>query len=165
MRVLCLTLIFAALLATPVYAEEADTGKDNALGLPRFAVMRFSEINLRTGPGTRYPIDWVYRRVGLPVEVINSFDTWYRIRDIDGTEGWVHKTQLRFMRHGMAVEKLRTVRVEPDDKAAPVAHLEPGVIFALNSCTPEWCEVVGEEYKGYLRKSAFYGAYPQEKFD
>ena len=64
------------------------------LPLPRFASLDSNEVNLRAGPGTDYPILWVYQRKGLPVEIIQEFDTWRRIRDRDGTVGWVQQNQL-----------------------------------------------------------------------
>jgi hypothetical protein len=42
------------------------TGRTN-LPLPRFASLRGSQVNVRTGPGVRYPIDWVFQRRSMPV--------------------------------------------------------------------------------------------------
>ena len=55
---------------------------------------RPTRVNVRTGPGTRYPISWVYKREGMPVEVIEEYDIWRKIRDAEGTTGWVHKSML-----------------------------------------------------------------------
>src|SRR5581483_9127238 len=66
----------------------------SGLPVPRFVSLKPEEANARTGPGTRYPIAWVYRRPGLPVEVIEEYDLWRKIRDIDGATGWVHKSML-----------------------------------------------------------------------
>lgn len=168
MKWLRIFLLLPCLLTGAAYADDEENGggggKD-VIPLPRFASLRFSEVNMRTGPGTRYPIEWVYRRVGLPVEIIQSHEAWYRIRDHENAEGWVHKTKVRMARRGMVMSQLHEVRVSPDDKAAIAAHVEPGVIFELHSCAADWCEVHGPGYEGYLRKSDFYGVYPQEKFN
>ena len=37
--------------------------------LPHFASLRADRVNVRTGPGVRYPIVWVFVRQGLPVEI------------------------------------------------------------------------------------------------
>ena len=81
---------------TPAEATQrpAPPGR-TGLPLPRFVTLRANEVNLRSGPGTRYPIDWVYRRSGMPVEIIDEFDTWRRIRDWQGTEGWVHQSMVQ----------------------------------------------------------------------
>ena len=96
-----LALACALLLAAgPVVAQEAapralpGVPVGTGLPIPRFAVLRSDEVNLRTGPGPRHPVDWVIRRRDLPVEITAEFDTWRRIRDIEGTEGWVHQSLL-----------------------------------------------------------------------
>lgn len=69
-------------------------GSVTGLPLPRFAAFRADEVNLRTGPGQRYPIDWVYHRRGLPVKIEREFDVWRLVEDSDGQKGWVHQATL-----------------------------------------------------------------------
>ncbi|GAB6855800.1 SH3 domain-containing protein [Asaia astilbis] len=71
-----------------------DKGTNTGLPLPRFAAMRADKVFLRKGPGQRYPIEWVYHRRGLPVEVEREFDVWRLIEDADGMKGWVHQATL-----------------------------------------------------------------------
>jgi len=79
---------------TPVSASESGsvaqkTGRETGLALPRFVSLKSKSVNLRVGPGRKYAITWRYQRRGLPVEVIQEFDQWRRIRDADGVTGWV----------------------------------------------------------------------------
>ena len=71
-------------------AAQSETG----LPVPRFVTLRADEVNLRTGPGEQYPIEWIYVRAGLPVEIIAEFGNWRRIRDFEGIEGWVFHSLL-----------------------------------------------------------------------
>ncbi|MBY0510362.1 MAG: hypothetical protein K2P94_09430, partial [Rhodospirillaceae bacterium] len=82
-------------------------GAAAGLPIPRFVSLRTNPINLRTGPGVRYPVDWVYVRRHLPVEVIGEFDTWRQIRDPDGTEGWVHQQMLSGKRAAIVTKEPR----------------------------------------------------------
>ena len=75
-------------------AMSADKGSATGLPLPRFAAFRADEVNLRAGPGQRYPIDWVYHRRGLPVKIEREFDVWRLVEDADGQKGWVHQATL-----------------------------------------------------------------------
>jgi len=120
---------------------------------------------MRTGPGTRYPIEWVYTRRGLPVEVIAEYDIWRRVRDPDGAEGWVNKTELTGRRAAIVIGAPNELRDDKDDNAPVVAHLEVGAVGQLMSCAPDWCKLKFEGVKGYLRKIDFWGAYPGETFD
>src|SRR4029453_16249428 len=83
------------------------------LPLPRFASLDSKEVNLRAGPGKDYPILWVYQRRGLPVEIIQEFDTWRRIRDRDGTVGWVQQNLLSGRRTALVIDEARTMRTDP----------------------------------------------------
>ena len=130
--------------------------------LPRFVSLRASKVNLRTGPGARYPIDWVYQRAGLPVEIIDEFDTWRRIRDWQGTIGWVHQSMLQGRRTVMILDERRLMRRRPEPQAPGVAYLEPGAIAALERCKELWCEVSAGGFRGWLETESFYGLYASE---
>lgn len=158
-----------ALSSGPVFAaSEAD--EDNkgqgpsGLPLPRFASLRADEVNLRTGPGTRYPIEWVFVRENLPVEITAEFDVWRRVRDWEGSEGWVHKSTLSGKRSAIVIGETRPLRKEPLDDAAMVAAVEPGSVGILDSCQKTWCKLKIGGYKGYMKKTDFWGAYENETF-
>ena len=126
------------------------------LPLPRFASLDSSEVNLRAGPGKDYPILWVYQRRGLPVEIIQEFDTWRRIRDRDGTVGWVQQNLLSGKRGALIIDEARTLRTDPTGGAKPVAILQPGVVAQIAECgTDNWCRIEVKGYKGWLRRDDF----------
>ncbi|MBT3700232.1 MAG: hypothetical protein HOG12_01865, partial [Alphaproteobacteria bacterium] len=57
------------------------TANANAAGnAPRFASLRADKVNLRAGPGVRYPISWIFVRKSLPVEILAEFELWRKIR-------------------------------------------------------------------------------------
>lgn len=142
--------------------KNTDLGR-TGLKLPRFVSLRASEVNMRTGPGTRYPIEWIYRRRNLPVEVVDEFDTWRRIRDIDGAVGWVHQSMLHSNRAVLVLGDWAMLRRDPQDDARGVARLETGVIADLESCGDIWCVVEIEDHKGWVRRDQVYGVYPDEE--
>lgn len=133
------------------------------LPLPRFVSLRAAEVNLRTGPGIRYPIDWVYHRRGLPVEVIDEFETWRRIRDHEGTVGWVHQTMLDGQRRVLVTGGLVVLRRSPDAAGDGVARLEPGVSGRLDGCRKRWCQITVDSFTGWLEYDSLYGLYPGEE--
>jgi SH3-like domain-containing protein len=136
----------------------------SGLPIPRFVSLRSNEVNLRTGPGLTYPIDWIYKRDGMPVEVIEEFDTWRKIRDWQGTEGWVHQSMLDGKRDFLITGERRTMRLAPEMDARPAARLEPGVIGQLFECDPVWCRAEVQGYRGWLKREWFWGTYPSETF-
>ena len=163
---LCIVLLVAMALplARAGAQGKAQAGKDGDSGLvPHFVSLRASEVNLRTGPGIRYPIEWVYNRPGMPLEVIDEFETWRRTRDWQGTIGWVHQSMLTGRRRALVVGAERLLRRAPKESAAGLALVEPGVIARLLRCAEDWCKVEVQSLEGWLKKSAIFGVYPDEK--
>ena len=139
-------------------------GQGSGLPLPRFVSLRASEVNMRTGPGVRYPVDWVYKRRQLPVEVVAEFGTWRKVRDGRGTQGWIHLSMLSGHRSMQITGQARILRAEAESHAVGIARIEPGVIGQLLGC-PEstgWCRVKVGRFEGWLRRAEFWGAYPGE---
>jgi SH3-like domain-containing protein len=158
------------ILSAPVHAvDESDNGEasknNSGLPIPRFASLRASDVNLRTGPGTRYPIEWVFTHPGMPVEITAEYEFWRRVRDADGDEGWVHKNALTGKRAVIVTGSAHDLRRKPDAAAAVAAHLETGAMGQLLSCTKDWCKLKFAGVKGYLPKGEFWGAYQEEIFD
>lgn len=144
--------------------EEAGTGGVTGLPLPRFVTLSSGKINMRVGPGSRYPIEWVYTRRGMPVEIVAEYELWRKVRDVDGTEGWVLKHMVSSKRGAIVTVAVATLRREPEDTAPPVLYAKKGVQGVLDECRKEWCELVVDGSKGWLRKSSLSGAYPAEIF-
>ena len=119
---------------------------------------------MRVGPGTRYSINWVYRRLDLPVEIIQEFDQWRQIRDAEGTTGWVHKQTLQGKRTAVVVGKVAVLRRTPDAAANPVLRAEPGVIGKLLTCEEKWCRVQISGRKAWIHKASIFGVYKKEEF-
>jgi SH3-like domain-containing protein len=142
-----------------------DKGSTTGLPLPRFASLRTDDVNFRAGPGTRYPIEWIYRRRDLPVEIEREFDVWRLVRDPENNRGWVHTATLASRRTLIVTGSTnRILRAAPRDDAAPVAKLEPGVIGRVRACqaTADWCQVQVKDYKGWMKREAFWGTKPGE---
>lgn len=148
-----LLLFFCA--ATAAHAE----GK-----LPRFASLRSDEANMRVGPGTRYPIRWVYHRLGMPVEIIDEYGNWRKVRDVDGAEGWFHHGLLSGQRTALVRGDEAVLRRNPDPNAMPVLTAKPMVILRVLRCSRSWCYLEVEGYKGWMEKATFWGVYDDEKF-
>ncbi len=148
----------------PSPSSEPPKGTNTGLPLPRFASLKSDEVNLRTGPGTRYPIDWVYRRRDLPVQIEREFELWRLIADADGVKGWVHQATLAGRRSFVVVGAEHVMRADPADAAAAVARLKPGVVGRLRTCDANapWCQVQVGDYRGWLKRDAFWGTFPGE---
>jgi SH3-like domain-containing protein len=157
-----------ALTAPTAHAEDTpNTGSVTKLPIPRFVSLKPSDTPMREGPSKDHRIKWVFKREGLPVEVIGEFEQWRRVRDSESTDGWVYFGRLSNRRTVIirAGKDKGQQSLFKDDKesAAVVARLEPGVIANVETCSIGWCRVSVEGYSGYLKKDALWGVYADEK--
>jgi SH3-like domain-containing protein len=150
-----------AAVAPPVVRA---VGSVTQLPLPRWASLRADEVNLRVGPGLRFPIEWQYHRRDLPVEILREVEVWRLIEDQDGVKGWVHTATLKGQRSFVVKVIEATLRAAPADTGVPVARLKQGVVGHLRACDAgaAWCEVQVADYRGYLRRDQFFGTDPGE---
>lgn len=142
-------------------AGHAKTG----LPVPRFATLRADEVNVRTGPGVRYPVEWVFVRRNMPVEITAEFDTWRKVRDWQGTTGWVHQSMLTGRRSIIVPDGVQALRREAADDAAVIARLEQKVVGRLVECRREWCRIEVSGQNGWMKRSQFWGVYPDERIE
>jgi SH3-like domain-containing protein len=167
-QIIALCLALTAILAiTPTFAQVNEQDNDistsaTGLPIPRFVSLKTNEVNMRTGPGTRYPIDWVLTRKGLPVEIIAEYDIWRRIRDPEGDEGWVHKSALSGRRSAIVTEQIGNLH-ESEEATSPIfAKLEIGAQGLVVSCNVASCRLKFDDADGYLLKTNLWGVYLTE---
>jgi SH3-like domain-containing protein len=130
-----------------------------------FMSLQAERVNLRHGPGQKYPIAWVYKRQALPVEVTSSFDVWRRIRDVDGTQGWVRASLLSLKRTAMVYPRIASFYAEATPTSALVWRAEPGVVGRVVQCTKGWCQIEAGKYVGWTMQENLWGLYPNEEIE
>ena len=134
--------------------------------LSRFASLRSNSVHTHVGPGNNYQIEWRLIRQGLPVEIIAEFDTWRRIRDHQGTEGWVHKSLLSGKRTIIVMGSIQSLHGKPDAQSEIVARIEPGVVATILETQPNWCkiEIRNDQgrFKGWVSRKQVWGLYANE---
>ena len=123
----------------------------------RFVSLRSDEVNVRVGPGVRYPVKWVFRQKAIPVEIVQEYDTWRKIRDWEDAEGWVHRAMLSSKRSVIVMGRITTMRRRSSDDAPAIARLGRGMVGHLEKCTPVWCRVKVDGYKGWVRRGGLWG--------
>lgn len=155
MPALLAALFLSASLAA---AAESESGQK----LPRFVSLRSDQVNLRVGPGENYPIEWVLTRKEMPVEILREFENWRKIRDWQGTEGWVHERMLTGKRAVVIKGAVRTLHRQPELASPPVARAEPGVVARLVECRGDWCRIGAADHAGWVQRGDLWGVYPDE---
>lgn len=162
-------VFFAALLAAAVFlapaAGRAGESEAKTVDAIRFASLRANEVNVRAGPGIRYHVKWVFVRKRLPVVITAVFESWRKIRDSEGAEGWVHRAMLSAKRSVIVKSKTLTLRRRASETSPAVAQLAPGMVARIDRCGEQWCEVSVRSYSGWLRRDGLWGVAPNETID
>ena len=140
-------LLFALIFSLPVFAGE-------------YSSLKFDEVNMRTGPGERFPIKWVYQEKHYPIEVLDRFELWRQVRDKEGEIGWMHQNMLTKNRYVLITQEATLLKKTDDIKA--VAVLQPGVIAKLDRCPKgDYCRITvysdDEKYSGWYLRSNLWG--------
>jgi SH3-like domain-containing protein len=150
-------------------AEAIGVGTASGLPVPRYVSLKSDRVNLREGPSKDHRTTWVFQRAGLPVEITAEAETWRRIRDSDGAEGWVLHSLLSGRRTALVAPWWKKgplpLLAKPEAKAEVVAELEPGVLGNVKSCTGAWCRFSGNRFDGWIQQDKLWGVYPNEKVE
>lgn len=146
--------------ASLVAAQER--GPVTNLPLPRYVSMKVSKANVRRGPSLTHRIDWIFKRKGVPLEIIAEYGHWRRVRDRDGVGGWVHYALLSGVRTVIVERDMLDLLARPEPGASVVARLELGVIARIDNCAETWCRLRAGGYRGWAPKEALWGVEPDE---
>ena len=127
-------------------------------------------VNVRGGPSTDHRVKWVFRRAGLPVEIVQEFENWRRIRDSEGEEGWVYHSLLSGRRTALVSPWQRAgtlvpLRSGPNQDAPIAAEAQIGAQVDIDHCDQGWCEVSAQQHQGWLKANLLWGVYPDENID
>ncbi|NQV60871.1 MAG: hypothetical protein HQ502_14485 [Alphaproteobacteria bacterium] len=136
----------------------------SGLPVPRFVSLSSDTVNMRAGPGVRYPITWVYRRKGIPLMVMAEFEYWRKVRDAEGTEGWMHRSLLSGRRTALLRGQINELHQSPKAEAPVILRAEAGVIGQLVTCQGSWCQIILNDMRAWLPRPEFFGTLPNEKF-
>lgn len=159
-------------------AQAQQVGSASGLPLPRFVSLRDAPSNVRVGPGTQYAIAWSFVVGGVPLEIIQEFDTWRKVRDVDGDEGWLHQSLLVGNRTALvtpwANDGETALRAGASANSAVRAWLSPDIIVGVRKCDGAFCEIDfahtdaegrSQRYRGFVAQDSLWGVYQGEVFD
>jgi SH3-like domain-containing protein len=151
-------------------AGEVANGSASGLPVPRYVSLKSDRVNVRAGPTKDHDVAWVFTRSGLPVEITAEFENWRRIRDSEGSEGWVYHSLLSGRRTAVVTLKSKEELVPLSDKpettgSVTTAKLQSGVLGQVKRCTGNWCRIFGEGFDGWIPQERLWGVYPNEKLD
>lgn len=167
-----LTLAAAIGVGAPAAAQELPAGSFQAftpsgspprisnfsgLPVPRYSSLTADEVNGRAGPSMDYPVEWSYRREGLPVVIVRESGDWRKIRDPQGDEVWVHRSMLGASRTAITTQS-GVVRRDPEGRSPVLASFAAGAVVSLSDCNEDWCRIEAGGHKGWIARRMLWGS-------
>ncbi len=174
---------FIAIQLCQVPISHAQKRGASGLPLPRFVSLKAKRVNMRVGPGRDYKVQWLYVRKGLPMEIIQEFGNWRKVRDPNGNDGWVLHSLLSGKRRAIVTpwdiqskdneKPLPTISMYAanSQNARTIAKIEAGTLANIDECHKDWCKLSltksthSAQLAGYVKKSLLWGVYLNEKVE
>ena len=151
------------------HAAKDSPAATSGLPIPRYVSLKSDHVNVRAGPTKDNDVAWGYTRAGLPVEITAEFENWRRVRDSEGSEGWVYHSMLSGRRTAVVTMKskgeLAPLHDSADPTSAVAARLQAGVVAQVKKCSNGWCRVVGSGFDGWIEQPRLWGVYEGEKVE
>tara|TARA_Y100000590_G_scaffold449566_1_gene587925 strand:- start:226 stop:669 length:444 start_codon:yes stop_codon:yes gene_type:complete len=114
-----------------------------------FLSLKNSKVNVRYGPGFNYPIKYIYKKISLPVKVIDKKENFRRIIDFKKNSGWIHISQLK-KTNSLIVLKDKILFKKPTKFSKPIAKIEKGRLLIIKKCKKKWCMVATDKFVGWV---------------
>ena len=122
----------------------------------QFLSLKKNKVNVRYGPGFDYPIKFIYKKINLPVKLIDKKENFRRIIDLKKNSGWIHISQLKKINSIIILEN-KILFKKPSKFSKPISRLEKGRLLIIKKCQNKWCNVKTENYTGWLKKENIWG--------
>tara|TARA_X000000368_G_scaffold365770_1_gene312198 strand:+ start:85 stop:534 length:450 start_codon:yes stop_codon:yes gene_type:complete len=121
-----------------------------------FLMLKNNKVNVRYGPSLDYPIKYIYKKIYLPVQVIDKKENFRRIIDHKKNSGWIHWTQLKKSKSLIATSS-KILFKKPTKYSKPLAKIEKGRLLIVRKCEKNWCNIETNEFSGWINKANVWG--------
>ena len=153
-------LLFIISINSSLFAK--NFGSVTGYKIPRFVSLKSNESNLRVGPSENYPIKLKYIQENLPLEIIDEYETWRQISDIEGNIGWVHNSLIKGDRYAIVVNPNNKENIYNYPEGRIKGIIKNNNIVKINKCFENWCLIKINQYNGWIVKKNLFGVYANE---
>ena len=122
----------------------------------KFLMLKNDKVNVRYGPSFDYPIKYIYKKLNLPVKVIDKKENFRRIIDNKKNSGWIHISQLKQSK-SFITETNKILFKKPTKFSKPLAKIETGRLLLVKKCEINWCLVETKNFKGWVDEENLWG--------
>lgn len=115
------------------------------------------EVNMRSGPGTRFEAVWSLIR-GYPLRVIGRRGSWLAVRDFEGDRGWVFRPLTGRVPHHIVKAQVANLRARPSTRSRILGKLSYGDILRTLGRHAGWVLVrQSDGTRGWVARRLLWG--------
>jgi SH3-like domain-containing protein len=115
------------------------------------------EINMRSGPGTRFEAIWTLIR-GYPLRVLARRGHWIKVRDFEGDQGWVFRSLTGRTPYHIVKAQVANLRALPSTRSRILGRLDYGSILRTLGRRAGWVRVrQSDGTRGWVARSLLWG--------
>jgi len=122
----------------------------------KFLMLKNNKVNVRYGPSLDDPIKYIYKKIYLPVQVIDKKENFRRIIDYQKNSGWIHWTQL-IKSKSVITTSSKILFKKPTKYSKPIAKIEKGRLLIVKKCVKNWCNIQTDQFSGWINKTNIWG--------
>ena len=122
-----------------------------------FLTLKYNKVNVRQGPSFDHPVKFIIKKKYLPVKIIDSYDNFKKIIDINNNSGWIHRSQLFKKKSAINIKNNSLIFSQPEIYSKPIAKLEKGRLVLIKKCKENWCKVNTDNFLGWVKKENLWG--------
>ena len=143
---LIIKILIILLFTSSAFSENED----------KFLMLKNEKVNVRYGPSFDYPIKYIYKKIYLPIKVIDKKENFRRIIDHKKNSGWIHISQLKKSKSFITVSH-KIIFKKPTKFSKPLAKLDTGRLLLVKKCERSWCYVETGVFKGWIENESVWG--------
>ena len=121
-----------------------------------FLMLKKNKVNVRYGPSFDYPIKYIYKKIKLPLQVIDKKENFRKIIDHKKNSGWIHISQLKKSKSLIATSSKILFR-KPTKYSKPLAKIEKGRLLMVKKCEKNWCNIETDKFSGWIYRTDIWG--------
>ena len=121
-----------------------------------FLSLKKNKVNVRYGPSFNSPVKFIYKKINLPIKLIDKKENWRRIIDLKNNSGWIHQSQLKKVNSIIPLQD-KVLFKKASNFSRPIALIKKGRVLIIQKCEINWCKIKSEKFKGWVKTDNVWG--------
>lgn len=134
-------------------------------GFGDFASTKASQVNMRSGPSLEYPIIFTYYHRGIPLQILDHYQHWYKVKDAFNHQGWIISSLLSAQETALVIKEQTALYKNQHVSETPLAYISKyHIVYILNCNTINvFCavkvKIPDDKFflKGWIKKKHLWG--------